>query len=64
MSLMSLAVPLPPPLCLSASEPAGGTGASKQTVESLKNLPPQQQLMMAALGKLLGEPAQACLARH
>lgn len=30
-------------------------GASKKTVEALKALPPQQQLMMATLGKLLGE---------
>ncbi len=34
---------------------AGGMGASKKTVEALKALPPQQQLMMATLGKLLGE---------
>lgn len=43
--------------------PAGGMGASKQTVESLKSLPPQQQLMMVALGKLLGEAGRAYVLR-
>ncbi|PRW05904.1 Cell division control 6 [Chlorella sorokiniana] len=33
----------------------GGLGASRKQVESLKALPPQQQLMMATLGKLLGD---------